>query len=399
MARPSSPTSLLWAHQLKREHGYLLKRMQDLESANKNQETRIKTAETAAKANASGGIEVEALAKEVKALDHDTIKKQLSDMENSVTHRLDDVQTESEAMTLQLAALQKDERMVEHERKKNLEKDKALLKRIGEVEEGLQKYEKSLDRIGKRINGTQFEQIKDQLDTLTKQVLQEGSQMKMLSESVTALEAANVELSKANERLEAELKKRASVTPALPIRAPSSPAQDVPIELDATPGAEPEQSTKKKSHKWAGGGADKDIIRIGSDIRNSSSIVVDNPSPTVPSFPKKSAPAPMPKKPPMPNKKPSVPKKRPVPKVPGENSDRKSHKWAGGGADRAIIAQGLSRDPVIKREPLASDDDDAPPTKKPHRWSDASTGKKIIRAGKGWYEIARTPSVETSDLG
>ena len=83
--------------------------MQDLESASDKHESRIKTAEAAAKANASG--EVAALAKEVKALDQSSITKRLSDMETNVTQKLDDVQAENEAMTLQISALQKDERM------------------------------------------------------------------------------------------------------------------------------------------------------------------------------------------------------------------------------------------------------------------------------------------------
>ncbi len=100
-------------------------------------------------------------------------------------------------MTLQISALQQDKQLAEEQRKATLTKDKALLKRIGEVEEGLKKYEKTLDLIGKRVNGTRVEQIKEQLDGLTKQVMKEGEQMKLLSESVKALETAQAELVKA----------------------------------------------------------------------------------------------------------------------------------------------------------------------------------------------------------
>ena len=388
MARPSSPTSLLWAHQLKREHGYLLKRMQDLESASQKQESRVKDAESAAKANASGDISN--LAKEVKALDYAGVRKRINDMERDVTQKLDDVQAENEAMTMQIESLKKDEWLVEEERKKNLSKDKALLKRIGEVEEGLKKYEKSLDQVGRRINATQFEQITEQLDMLTKQVKQEGTQMKMLTESVNALEEANAELRKANGRLETELKNPASRLPALPSQGRTIPDEDAGPGAEATPDVE-SANTKKKSHKWSGGGADKDIIRQVSSKVNDRPIPIPKSQPKPSTVSKKAALAP--KKTPAPKKAP-VKKKPAVPKAPGPSSDRKSHKWAGGGADRAIISQGLSQDPIIiKQEPMDDDDDVIePPTKK---LKHTASGKPIVRSGKGWYEVIRSPSVES----
>ena len=104
---PSSPSSLLWAHQLKREHGYLQKRLDDIQTTSDKQDRRIKTLESGAyKSNELANAEVTTLAKHVKALQEQGLDTRLSDMETNVNQKLDDVQAESEAMTLQIAALQ-----------------------------------------------------------------------------------------------------------------------------------------------------------------------------------------------------------------------------------------------------------------------------------------------------
>ena len=388
--RSSSPTSLLWAHQLKREHGYLLKRMQDLESANEKHENRIKTAESTAKSNAGGDFA--ALEDEVKALDQ-KFKQGLNGMEKDVTQKLDDVQVESEAMTMQIAALQKDERVAEEERKESLAKDKALLRRIAEVEDGLKKYGESLDRIGKRVNETQFESIMERLESLTKRVMEEGSQMKLLAESVRVLETANAEISRRNAQLEADLRKKAEKTPVSPQEEPEERAvEGAEVDPTAQPGdaAKPPKKQKKSSHKWGGGGADKVIILAGSSLLGDSPIVNRQPSPEAAPKPKKSTQ--LPRKPPVPKKK-----KPAVPKTPSADSDRKSHKWAGGGADRAIIAQGLPQEPVVKREHSIDNFSPVPSKKARTSISGIPSNERVVRAGKGWIEVSRTPSPESQE--
>lgn len=380
--RPSPPTSLLWAHQLKREHNHLLKRMQDLESASEKQENRIKTAENiSAKTNASGDIE--ALAKQVKAIDASEINKRVSEMERNVEQKLDSVQADSEAMTLQIAALEKDKVMEAEQTRQTLQKDKALLKRIAEVEEGLKKYEASLERVGRRINEAQFQQIKQQLEGLMQQVTREGSQMKMLTESVTALETANQELSKANEKLEAELKKLASKPTAAPHKPAPRPATEVSVsEPDATPGAD-QLPPPKKSHKWAGGGADRDIIRSGSGMFGSPA-TTPRPSLTATTAPSR---------PPFP-KKPSVAKKPAVPKAPLDPAKKKKpHRWSGGGADKDIINAGFQD--VNPRDKRPADSVSEPPKPKANKWAPSDVKEKVVRAGKGWYEVVDGSSQES----
>lgn len=373
-ARPSSPTSLLWAHQLKREHGFLLQRMQDLEAKNESQEARIKTAESAAKSNSNS--EIAELAEQVKALNEAGMEKRIANMERDVAEKLDDVQAESEAHTLQIASLQNAENMAEEERRKAVSKDKALLKRIGEVEEGLQKYEKSLDRMGKRLDETRFEQIKGQLDGLTKQVQREGEQMKWLTESINALEAANAELIKASEKLETELSKMAAkAASAEKKKSERTSAANVQVEPPAKGGAEQEQP-KKKSHKWAGGGADRDIIRMGSDLFGTPSTVQRSPHTATKEPPKKKPAPPGPKKKPQ----PPLPNQQRITSSDSSGTPKKSHRWAGGGADKDIIQAGIFQGIDAKRRRSSENFSEAP-KKKPHKWAGGGADKEIIQAG------------------
>lgn len=422
-ARPSSPTSLLWAHQLKREHGYLLKRVQKLESENEKHDDRIKSAENAARSSTSGDIE--SLAQQVKAMEDSGVTQRVTDMEANVTRKLDDVEAESEAMTMQIAALQKDDAVTKAEREKALTKEKALLRRISDVEQGLKKYEQTLDRIGRQVNDDRLQQIKDQLENLAKQVKKEGSQMKLLEESVKVLEDANRELQKANEKLEADLKRVADQSAAN--ESAKAATSTSPDEADATSGAQ-QESSKKKSHKWVGGGADRDIIQKGSVMFGSQIEAAASTQTSAPPAKKKPPPPP-----PKPKKKPLPPKKGLFTSNADSSSPKKSHRWAGGGADKDIIQAGISLDSKASRKRSRSVGDIAvPPKKRPQNrlsggdtvknavrtgpstdpkpkpqkatpapkpaqaaWAKDGVAKKdVVRAGKGWYEIADEPIEE-----
>lgn len=374
--RPSSPTSLLWAHQLKREHGYLLQRMQNLEAKNENHDSRLTAAESATSINSNQ--EIEGLAEQVKALNEAGVEKRIADMEKNVAEKLDEVQAESEAHTIQIASLQNDTQMAEEERRKTAGKDKVLLKRIDEVETHLKKYEKALGQIGKRLDESRFEQIKGQLEGLTKEVKQEGEQMKWLQESITALESANAELLKANEKLDREISKMAAKEAANDQKkAQKSNAAE---ESQATAGAEDEDSpSRKKSHKWVGGGADRDIIRMGSGFVGKSKTTQKSPQSTSKAPPAREQP----KKnlaPPGPKKKPQPPALKPQRFVPNDSgSPKKSHRWAGGGADKDIIQSGVSFSVDEKRR-RSGDAEPEAARKKPPRLSEGDADGDTIRA-------------------
>ena len=435
---PASPTSLLWAHQLKREHGYILKRLQEIEASRESHENRIKTAEQAAKASANNDIA--ALAKQVNALEGGNWQNRLTELENKITERFNNIEADTEAMTLQMDILERKQDAQEVDVQKALKDGEALLNRIREVDETLQQYRDASTRIGKRIDEAAIGQIKLQLDGLAKQVQQEGSDFKSISESITQMETAQGQLRKAIEKLESDFKKKAAKTSTTPKASPSKPvtgpaikhkpegeprkkAANTPehtttkqIPDTGTPNSAERDHSKRKSHKWSGGGADRDIIRQGSDVKKAIPAKIPQfgtePS-EQPTGSSKKTPLP-----PQPKAKKRVPPARP------DGPPVKSHKWAGGGADRDIIAAGVSShvsDLKRKRSRSMGDELEQPrkrgvtrasegvakPTSqsparidssktKTQRWAESQTTKSITRAGKGWFEVIASPEPEPS---
>ncbi|KAI7581390.1 hypothetical protein KC316_g8458 [Hortaea werneckii] len=425
--RPDSPTSLLWRHQLKREHGHLLARLQQLESAGEQQGERIQKAESAAKETISRDIA--ALTEQVRGLSEGDFNQRLSKMGEEVMSKLEDVQAEHEATMIKVASLDKDGAEVEEERRKAVTREKALLQRVNETEKGLERYRENLQNVGRQVDEINMSAIKTQLENLTQQVLSEGAEMKRLEDSVHMLEAANQELLKANERLVAEMARLAETRNSAPaaqlVSKPTSKSASAESETPDADELDSESETprkkKKKSHKWAGGGADRDIIRqnressrkSGKPIQVSQRLPLVSTRQGVP--PPKSAP-PAPKA--QPSKRDSKatskaatkPAAKPARKSdthtvskntakstgkPARKSDthavpktttksaakpaRKSDSQTVLANERKQPPKSTSSKPAEKSEPRAS---------KPFN---NDTDKPIVRSGKGWYEIAVTP--------
>jgi len=392
--RAASPTSLLWAHQIKRENGHLLGRIQKLESTNGQHENRLKHAENAAKLHANQ--DMVALAERVKALDQSGIPERLAKVEADVMSKLDDVKAETEAVSLKVSSMEKDEAKAEEERRKAFNKDKAkaLLKRLGEAEENLKKYEQLLERVGRRVDEQSIGNIRSQLDALSTQVGQEGSEMKLMVESIIVLERANAELRSANDKLAFEVEKLAAKSSAM--ASVSGQAASVPSKKSAGKRAaaefesgeevqtpQPPLKKKKASHKWAGGGADKDIIGQSTDMKRTPRAAA-SPLNTMSKPAKKTA------------QRPEVqPVLRSAPR-----SVPKLTKPASKPAPKVVPPKQSKKAAISQTRPKATAAKNAAPKKgtaaavivNPKRRLDGRPDRPIVRAGKGWVEVAVTPS-------
>ncbi|KAK3061396.1 hypothetical protein LTR53_019796, partial [Teratosphaeriaceae sp. CCFEE 6253] len=121
-----------------------------LEATHEQHDDRLKETENAIRSPANGDLA--ALAEQVKTLDGSGISERLAKVEKDVMTKLDDVQAESEAIVRKVASLDKDEAVAQEERRKAFNKEKALLKRLAEVEAELKKYEQMLTRVGRRVD-------------------------------------------------------------------------------------------------------------------------------------------------------------------------------------------------------------------------------------------------------
>ena len=348
--------------------------MQQLESSNERQEDRLKKTESIAKTTTNN--EVAALAEQVKALDGDAIVKRLSRVEKEVMCKLEDVQADSEAMIMKVVSLEKAESATEEERKKAFNKEKALLKRVGEVEGALAEYQQSLIRVGRKVDEASIGTIKAQLEGLARQVGREGSGMKRLEESIEVLETASTELKKSNERLAAEVAKLAerpltgsAVQPAskgTSSKAASRRVSQVLSENDSTP-----RPLTKKSHKWAGGGADRDVIQ-----QSSSSAHKKVPTPLMKASVAKAVP-----------QVKHVAKLKVVAKVKEIAKPKKITKPA--------ITPKLKG--VAKPKPVAASSSATKASSNSVVYLDGKAEKPIVRAGRGWIEVPASPSASEDE--
>ena len=357
--RPSSPTSLLWAHQLKREHGHLLTRIQAVEATNERNENRIKGAESAASSAQSN--DVAALAKQVKALHEAGLGKRLAKIERDVREKLEDVQAGSEAMVLKIAALERDEAKVEEERKRGFGKEKAMLKRVGEIEEVVKKNGEELKQLGQADESEHIRDLKQAIEAVAKHVKRGGDEAKVVAKKVAALEAANDELKKTNERLvtqvasiaerPATVQARQMPNPFVkPVVKPASrpaPKQAVGSVLDDEPRSQDPRAPAclncRKRHRRCDRARPtcKNCSEIGATCQWNS-----EPSQAAPSQQR-------------------APKKPTASQVDGRR-------------ERKGVAAPVPR----KRK---ADDEDA--------------DRPVIRAGKGWIEVAVTPSASDDEDG
>ena len=303
----------------------------------------------------------------MKALDGDGIMKRLVRIENEVTCKLEDVQADSEAMIMKVASLEKAETSAEEERRKAFNKEKALLKRVGEVEGGLMEYQQSLVRVGRRVDEASIGTIKAQLEGLAQQVGKEGSGMKRLEESIEVLEVANTELKKSNERLAAEITKLAERPHLAPVVQTASKDTSTGLiprgESQVLSGDDNDsRPPAKKSHKWAGGGADRVVIQ-----QNSSSAQ---------------------KKPPAPPKKPLITKAVPQAKQVARSKMSAKVKEIAKPKKVTTSADPPKLKAVAKPKHITTSTTATKQQRKSLVYLDGEEEKPIVRAGRGWIEVA-----------
>ncbi|KAI9662429.1 MAG: hypothetical protein M1821_008596 [Bathelium mastoideum] len=108
--RPASPTALLWAHELKRQHEFLLKRQKDLETKNESVQTAVADIKTHAQTIQDHALDSAQLSAAVA-----TTKEQASQIES---------------LTRRLIALEKDKTKLDEDMDKAFTREKSMLKRL-----------------------------------------------------------------------------------------------------------------------------------------------------------------------------------------------------------------------------------------------------------------------------
>ncbi|SMY24483.1 unnamed protein product [Zymoseptoria tritici ST99CH_1A5] len=229
---PTSPTSLLWAHQLKREHGFLLNRMQKLEAEIARVETRNKAIETSATKD-----DLAALAEQVRTL-KDSGKNEAEQVQQEVMSQLANVGKEMEDIVKKVTTIGENEQQNKEDWERANDTQKSLLKRIEDVERNLQEYASALEQLGEEMDAAQTTKAWKMLIEMKDQVKAGQNGLDSVAANLITLEEVSDELKAQNAKLAKQIKELAKKpaeesTPA--IAAAEGPRSETPVEQTSTP--------------------------------------------------------------------------------------------------------------------------------------------------------------------
>ncbi|KAL2358131.1 hypothetical protein BJ546DRAFT_200710 [Cryomyces antarcticus] len=205
--RPSSPTSLLWAHQLKREHTHLLDRTTALENIENTYKSRLEAVEANDQALRNSSVEIAELSAKIAAMGADVkdVREWIESLNADRQAFLKADEAEITKLAKRVAMLEAERKAQEDERKKAFTKDKAVVKRVLELEAGRQKELELVDQLERRVDGLDWNMLHKKLDAIEASKANELLVTKALSGRLGALEAINQDLNAKTQLLKNEI--------------------------------------------------------------------------------------------------------------------------------------------------------------------------------------------------
>ncbi|KAF2723274.1 hypothetical protein K431DRAFT_27475 [Polychaeton citri CBS 116435] len=202
---PPSPSALLWAYQIKREHAFLMNRVKDVEALTAQHDQHIRSSRS--KPEPASSEEVSGLAQRVQSIahTHDAAAEQLM---RDLNAKMDTIQTENEALTIKISSLDSLSASAEKEREMCSQDRANVLARITELDANLSKYVASLEGLKQTINDQQAESVATVVNGLRQEVQHDGAKVTDYPKKMAAIQQANkmlVAATHANERKLAQI--------------------------------------------------------------------------------------------------------------------------------------------------------------------------------------------------
>ncbi|KAK4990456.1 hypothetical protein LTR66_001047 [Elasticomyces elasticus] len=199
--RPTSPTSLLWAHQLKREHTFLLDRIRAIEESVKRQNSDSRVVESLA--TKASTLDLAKLSARVNAFekDNEDVRQWLKKLNAETQARLDAEVAQVERLAAKVALLEVEARRV-REKKESFDNDKALLKRIETLETAGAQQAQLVQKIKESFEEADVDVLRRRVHTLETHNEQTLAEWQQAGQRLTAQEAVNVDLRKDHENSE-----------------------------------------------------------------------------------------------------------------------------------------------------------------------------------------------------
>lgn len=204
--RPASPTSLLWAHQLKKEHAHLLERMKALEAMSKDVVARMEEAEATTAAARETVTRVADMAARIAAIEEDDndVRQWITklDEERQAQARKGDDKLQSLSRKIGLLDAEMKRREVEEKEAKR--RDDEILKRLVQLEVAREADKKAADKLVRK-NDPVNKGLSRRLDAFESRRNEDDTKIAALLQKIKALESSNHELSTKTQQIQKKL--------------------------------------------------------------------------------------------------------------------------------------------------------------------------------------------------
>lgn len=200
--RPSSPTSLLWAHQLKREHAYLLERIKTLETANVQLKENLQVVEERNTAATSANENISKLAALLEPVEgaNDKLIQRLEKLESSLKDATEDAKCTLRRLQKKVEGIDSISIEIRNDQANAKAAHALALQRISEVEE-LQRKQKAANReFGSEDDLTDVRALNWRIKRLETERKEDAMKFKEMQDKLSALEKTNQHTTQAYER-------------------------------------------------------------------------------------------------------------------------------------------------------------------------------------------------------
>ncbi|KAF2270603.1 hypothetical protein CC78DRAFT_528357 [Lojkania enalia] len=223
---------LVWAHQLKQEHGYLLGRMDSVEIKHGAYDSRIQFVEAAAGRMKESEKEIKELVKRIAVVEGD--EKEIKDWFGEDHVR---IQKDAEKITKiqqNISSLEKKHSRVDSEIQQLSTGHRSTVEKVEAIERTLQKQAQDTEGLAKN-DPNDARALKSRLDFLDSPRFEECNGLQLLQNKVAGLERACQRCNAKNQELEAEIARLKIISRTEAQQLPSSSSESTNYRLHSHP--------------------------------------------------------------------------------------------------------------------------------------------------------------------
>ncbi|KAF2750689.1 hypothetical protein M011DRAFT_180255 [Sporormia fimetaria CBS 119925] len=237
-AASANPASLLWGHQLKREHTFLLKRMKEVEDGEQLFDRRIKAVEAAATAMKNAVDDVDRLAAQQNRIE-ETQKIWNSSMEERL-RSAEEALGEMQGVQPRMTELEGQMDGLEEYVQKLVDAHTSVLKKVKYLEQRLSTSMAEANRDREATDGTEIRMLLDRLNAVESNNKEVEGGMKAMQDQISALERACRVYQAKNNELQARLDAvgEESAVPARPTEVPTQVIDSATFDYTPTAGSQ-----------------------------------------------------------------------------------------------------------------------------------------------------------------